>query len=347
MEDPIDRDDSMTNVFILDKIEVPAVTGERKLVTELAKSLATLNREVCLYAEINKATVNGVKTVRRRDLVLLPLRCKDVIFQYQVSSGVFKKTFWTRFLGNTRFIYAFMGGDLDAIFLTKNRYALKLFGHLVDKIVVLAEYQKRYIEQLLDVDIVVIPPFIEQHGGKTRASTRRDQNMKLLFMGIPSPNKGLDVLLDAYGILLREYSDAELIIADSGEDAKASLDARQMIRRLKLEDKIRHVGVVDAQKTLSQVDLFVYPARTIKDTMAIPISILEALSVGTPAVSTAIGGVAEALPSRHIAHPGDHRSLYEAMSAALKEKHAPVLPSRFLKQNVLPQYLELYDAMIH
>jgi len=333
----------MINVFILDKIEVPPVTGERKLVTELAKSLSILKREVYLYSEVCKTQIEGVKNARIQDLALLPLKSKNVIYQYQVSSGVFKKTFWTRFLGNARFIYAFMGGDLDAIFFEKRSLSLRLFEHVVDKVVVLTEYQRRSMKRLLDVDIVVIPPFVDELGKKS-TRVRRNESVRLLFMGIPSINKGVDVLLNAYSILLQEYSNSQLIIADSGEDPKASMRAKKMIRRLNLESKIEYVGVVDSLEILSCVDLFVYPARTIKDTMAIPLSILEALSSGTPAVSTEIGGVSEALSSGHIAKPGDHISLYEAISRALKENSA-ALPSKFLKKNVLPLYLKLYDSI--
>lgn len=339
----------MTHMFILDKIESPPLTGERKVVIELAKCLAKLKREVYLYSETCEAGVEGTKIARMRDVASLPLRSKNTFFEYHVPSGVFKKTFWTKFVGKTRFIYAFMGGDLDAIFSRRSRISLGIFERMVNKVLAVADYQRRIISRYVDVDIAVIPPFVDGESIKKKPNKEKtleeNDRVKLLFMGVPSRDKGLDVLLKAYAILLREYPNSRLIMADSGRNREASTEARKLISQLRLQEYIDYTGVVNPLEMLSHADLFVYPARTIKDTMAIPLSILEALSVGTPAVSADIGGVSEALPTSHIAQPGDHLTLYHAMSKALKSRDPPPLPPKFLKENVLPMYLELYEEL--
>lgn len=334
----------LNHIFILDKIEDPPVTGERKIVIELAKYLVSIDRDVYLYSDVKKAKIEGLKTIGLQDLISLSLGRERTILEYHVRSQVYRRIFWTKFIGNNCAIYAFMGGDLDDILSSKNNLSLKLFERTVDRLLVVAEFQKNVIKDYLDIDVAVIPPFIEQSSVKKKPCLEKNECIKMLFMGIPSTNKGLDVLLKSFDAILREYPDVRLIIADSGEIPEASIEAKKLIRQLNLQKNIDYVGVIDALEMLSQVDLFVYPARTLIDTMAIPLSILESLSVGTPAVSTNIGGVSEILPQDYIAEPGDYISLQGAMLNALK-KNPPPIPSKFLKHNVMRSYIQLYETL--
>jgi len=331
-------------VFILDKIENPPVTGQRKMVIELAKSLSKLDREVYLYSDICNSKVEGVKIAKLKDLIYLPLKEEPLFLEYHIPSRI-SVAFWAKLVGSTSFLYSFMGGDLVYIFSKRSKISLKVFEKMVDQIIVISEFQKPIIKKFVDVDIVVIPPFMDESLVGKKTSIRENDQIKILFMGIPSYEKGINVLLDAYSILIQEYPDSRLVIADSGEYPNASIEFRKLIGNLPFKNHIDFIGVVNALEMLLSVDLFVYPARTIKDTMAIPLSILEALSVGTPAVSTDIGGVSEAIPSSYIARPGDHLSLYSAMSRALKTGDAPPLPQKFLKENVLSMYLKLYEDL--
>jgi glycosyltransferase involved in cell wall biosynthesis len=335
----------LNHIFVLDKIEDPPVTGERKIVIELAKCLVNQGREVYLYSDVKKSKIEGLKTIGLQDLISLSWGKEKTILEYHnTRANAYRRIFWTKFIGNNCAIYAFMGGDLNYILSSKSKLSLKLFEHTIDKIIVVADFQKKLIQDYLNIDVVVIPPFIEQSLVKNNSSLEKDECLKILFMGIPSTNKGIDVLLKSFEQILREYSDAHLIIADSGEIPEASIEAKKLIRHLNFQNNIDYIGIVDALEMLAQVDLFVYPARTLIDTMAIPLSILESLSVGTPAVSANIGGVSEILPEEYIAEPGDDVSLQEAMLNALK-KNPPPIPSKFLKHNVLRSYIQLYEML--
>jgi glycosyltransferase involved in cell wall biosynthesis len=129
--------------------------------------------------------------------------------------------------------------------------------------------------------------------------------LRLAWAGRLAPGKGLEVLLDALGLLVaREEAGnrVEIVIVGDGP-ARPSLEARAA--NLGIGDRIHWLGYVADRATyldaLASCDLFVFPSPA----EGFPKVILDAMAVGLPVVTMPSGelraladaGVVERLPS--------------------------------------------------
>jgi glycosyltransferase involved in cell wall biosynthesis len=109
-----------------------------------------------------------------------------------------------------------------------------------------------------------------------------------LYAGRLAPEKGVDVLLDAWSELSREDERATLCLVGDGP-ARAALEERA--RRLGLSGSVRFAGpsarVVD---WLRAADAFALPSRT----EGLSVALLEAMACGLAVVATDVGATAEA-----------------------------------------------------
>jgi glycosyltransferase involved in cell wall biosynthesis len=107
----------------------------------------------------------------------------------------------------------------------------------------------------------------------------------LVFAGRLTLQKGLDVLLDA----MREVPDAELVLAGDGPE-------RQRLERhaagAGVQDRVRFAGALPRDDVLRLL-AGARAAVLSSDWENLPHAAVEALAVGTPVVSTAVGGVPE------------------------------------------------------
>lgn len=128
--------------------------------------------------------------------------------------------------------------------------------------------------------------------------------------------KGFDVLIDAMSPIRKRMPGAVLVIAGEGSLRE---ELQKRVRRNGLEDAVLFVGVLsDIAPFLGSLDLFVLPSRW----EGLPLTVLEAMAAGTPIVTTAVEGTAEAV--RHekeglIAPIDDSESLAEACLSTLSD----------------------------
>ena len=131
----------------------------------------------------------------------------------------------------------------------------------------------------------------------------------VLFLGTGYGRKGLDVLLDAFALLLRTRPDARLVVAGYDSGAKR-FEARA--KELGLSAATRFLGGRrDPEVCYAAADVYALPTRY--DPFAN--TTLEALASGLPVVTTAANGGAEVIapgPAGAIAEPQP-----EAFAAAL------------------------------
>lgn len=130
-------------------------------------------------------------------------------------------------------------------------------------------------------------------------------------------HKGHDVLLDAVRRLVDAGQPVEVWLAGAGP---AEEDVRGQAERLALGDVVRFHGYVAHAQVLEwlatgRVDLVVLPS----DSEGLPVSLIEALAYGVPAVASGVGGVAELLGDGcgEIVPPRDAEALAAAMRRLL------------------------------
>jgi len=110
------------------------------------------------------------------------------------------------------------------------------------------------------------------------------ENKKLVFIGRLHPVKGLVELIKAFATLSPSNPNWQLVIAGSGSPSFTK-QLQQLVKRLKMSDAVIFTGFVTGDgkwKLLSSANLFVAPSYS----ESFGVSILEALAMGVPVVTT-------------------------------------------------------------
>ena len=213
-------------------------------------------------------------------------------------------------------------------------------------------YNKFFINRVLDAAEVIIAttksyanesPFLKGYKDKikiipnginlkevTTSSTKEesrnilglpDDTNIILFVGSLVPYKGPDILLKAFKIVQKEFSNVKLIFAGRGPMLDELYD---LSKRLDLEDDITFAGFVDEeQKPLyfKSSDIFCLPSTTMAESFGIVN--LEAMASGIPIVSSNLGGIPDIVNHEKIgllAEPSDIRGIADSLIRLLEDK---------------------------
>jgi glycosyltransferase involved in cell wall biosynthesis len=126
------------------------------------------------------------------------------------------------------------------------------------------------------------------------------------------PDKGHEVLLRAVPKILESYPTCSLVVVGDGPE-RARLEA--LAGRLGIAASIRFAGLrEDVPSVLSAFDVFCLPSIRNE---GVPQSLLQASAVGLPVVSTAVGGIPEAVVADvtgFVVPPGDADLLAQALA---------------------------------
>lgn len=130
-------------------------------------------------------------------------------------------------------------------------------------------------------------------------------------------DKGLEVLLRAMPEILLHSRDSVLVIVGEGP-LRSRLEA--VARGLNLQDAVRFAGLrEDVPDLLAAFDVFCLPSLRNE---GVPQSVLQAAAAGLPVVSTAVGGIPEAVAHGRtgiVVPPGDAGELAGAISGLLAD----------------------------
>jgi glycosyltransferase involved in cell wall biosynthesis len=145
----------------------------------------------------------------------------------------------------------------------------------------------------------------------------KDENKKILYVGRLMEEKGLDVLIKAYGIVSAKVPNSNLIIVGKGHLRK---NLEDLTNRLGLKNVVFTGFVSDSllKQAYASSDLFVLPSYAEIQ----PLVLLEALAMGLPAIGTNVGGIPEMIiegRNGYILKPGDHQGLAERIITILND----------------------------
>lgn len=102
-----------------------------------------------------------------------------------------------------------------------------------------------------------------------------------------SPMKNVEGLIKAFSLLLKDFDNIKLVISGTGGEKKS---LENLVSQLNLSEKIKFVGFTDnPQLTAAAYDIAVLNSFE----EGFPNSLVEYMSVGTPVVTTNVGGVSE------------------------------------------------------
>ena len=186
------------------------------------------------------------------------------------------------------------------------------------KVIVCSYFMRDSLMGLFDLDgeaLDVIPNGINIHPPQAQDQVREQQlrqlyaqhgEFLLLFVGRPSHEKGLHILLDAMVLIAETQPDARLLVA--GRDSKRQVMA---VQQRGLADKVELLGYVDdvtRNCLLKVADAAVFPS------LYEPFGIvaLEAMAAGCPVVVSDVGGLSEVVEHEVTGltvYPNDPRSI--------------------------------------
>jgi glycosyltransferase involved in cell wall biosynthesis len=169
-------------------------------------------------------------------------------------------------------------------------------------------------------------------------------------VGRLSPEKGVDLFLDACAILKRGAVAVSALIAGDGSE-RGRLEAQ--CRRLGLESCVRFLGQVhNVDVVYRHLDLLVQPSRS----EGLPNTLLEALLADVPVVATAVGAIPEVVgrsPAARLVVPGSSAALAEAMECAVTGGDSPEAAAArqevaraFSLERRLDAHLQLYREVL-
>ena len=132
------------------------------------------------------------------------------------------------------------------------------------------------------------------------------------------PRKGLEVLLDALSLLIRDGIDVRLRAVGRFETSNYERAIHAQVVKLGISEQIEWRGFRgDVAAEFAAMDLFVLPSLFGE---GLPMVLLEAMSYGVPAIGTRVEGVPEALRDGIdglIAEAGDARSLADRIATII------------------------------
>jgi glycosyltransferase involved in cell wall biosynthesis len=149
-------------------------------------------------------------------------------------------------------------------------------------------YEGLYPDLLKGKILEVIPPGVETETFKYAPPVKKDY-FEIMTAGYLLKRKGVQYLIEAMPLILREFKDVRLRIVGDGP-FKGELV--RLVKRLSLDDKVRFEGLVPRDELVKYyVNCDIYVQPSLSETL--PSTIREAMSVGRPVVATKMGFVEE------------------------------------------------------
>lgn len=163
----------------------------------------------------------------------------------------------------------------------KRRVVNALISRFADAFVVLTEYdQKNYRKALCKAQVIPNTSFVP-------VSKRSDlQEPMLMAMGRMEPEKGFDLLIDAFAMVAPKHRDWKLFICGDGS---LSENYKKRVVDLGIENRVVFPGFVSATDYMSRASGFILSSRK----EGFPIVILEAIAHGLPIVAFQLPSVQE------------------------------------------------------
>ena len=185
-----------------------------------------------------------------------------------------------------------------------------------------------------------------------RAVPRPKTGFTLLHVGRLAPTKDHATLLRAFALTRAHYPDLQLWMVGDGP---LESNLRDLSKELGLSDCVTFFGEqVDVSPFMLAADLFVISSIT----EGLPVSLLEAMSAGLPAVVTDVGGMGEIARlsgAVTLVPSSDPKGLAEALcNAVARRQELPKMgrlasfcyEQYFKPERMLDEYMSLYNREI-
>ena len=236
-------------------------------------------------------------------------------------------------------IAAGVARDLIGVSFTLQPHAFGLFSRnqrnvrreleSASRIVTIADFHRRYIAALSpsisadDIDIVHCG--VDTDAIRPRADRAGDGPPLIVSVGRAVEKKGHEYLVDACAALTKRGVDyrCEMIVGTGSraDRLQERINAHDIARTVQLRATTDEAGVMDLLSTADVFALACVVAET-GDRDGIPVSLMEAMAMEVPAVSTTVSGIPELIDSGTsglLVAPGDPEALADAIALVLTQ----------------------------
>lgn len=206
----------------------------------------------------------------------------------------------------------FIKSEISNPFL--DRVAMKLAGRVlfIADILIPKKRKAKYHKLPIGIDFTDVDATIARRKMDGDPEDHKE-HLTFAFAGWLVPAKGVHILLDAFERTTHQVSDIRLEIIGDSDDAEYKAELKNVVNWQKLEPRVTfHGWREDVLDALDTADIYVLPSFT----EGIPRSIVEAMALGKPIISTTVGGVPELLDGGElgmIVPPNDSTALANAM----------------------------------
>lgn len=173
--------------------------------------------------------------------------------------------------------------EVERLVSFKSRIAFSFFRRvtpLFDGVIAVSPGLAKHVRTMAPVEVVHLPNPVRQLGEQALVDDTRLLGRQLISVGRLAFQKGHDLTIRAFRIVLDRFPDAKLTILGEGP-ARAELES--LIVQLGLEKAVSLKGMVpNPAFELAQASVFVSSSRW----EGFGVAIVEALSVGLPVIST-------------------------------------------------------------
>jgi glycosyltransferase involved in cell wall biosynthesis len=199
-----------------------------------------------------------------------------------------------------------------------------------------------------------------QLAAKIRSQHRRGEGPLVAFVGRMVEEKGVEDLLRAIDLLGQDLPQVTALIVGEGQDRR---DMEHLAAALDIQDRVHFTGWVDPRDVspyLAAADIFAAPSRRATDgwVEAQGLTVLEAMSAGTPVIATRLGGVVDAVKHEETGLLVEERSpegiaeavrrlcLDTRLARAMTQRAREMVDARFSRGASARSFSELFLGLI-
>lgn len=270
----------------LDRFEIAAICPPGPLAGELKKLHRKIDLEVIRMD--SRLDLVGIKKIRRHIKSIKP----DIIHIHGTRAGVLGRlaainlsipVIYTEHLWTKNY-------KLDSRVLTFFHY---FSNWILDMVTSLNIAVSGAVKEFLVTSHISYPEkVVVVYNGisevKEEAQVLKDPHkIKIATVGTLNFQKGMQYLIQALPVVIKEFPDVSLEIIGSGPYKKK---LEKIVKKLKLEKKVKFAGFLsDISGYLANFDLYVQPSLS----ESFGLAIVQAMGVGLPVVATETGGIPE------------------------------------------------------
>jgi colanic acid/amylovoran biosynthesis glycosyltransferase len=249
------------------------------------------------------------------------------------------------------------------IFVPQNIDELKFLLESSDQLFTISEFNKNYLKRFLnDIQKVKVTYLGIKLDRLPQRIKRIDDNFSICCTasGLVE-KKGVQYLIRACEILKNKKIPFKCKIIGSDPDLKIFYQMKEEIKNLELSEQVELPGIVPSENLLQEItqsDVFVLPCIRADngDMDGIPVSLIEAMGIGIPVISTLVSGIPELIRNREnglLIPPKDPKAIADALiyifehpveSGRMGDSGRQTVKDKFSVERYIAQLLDYWGA---